>query len=41
MNHLEDNVEPTREEKGILKSLRINLKAGIDFGLETHQTNRK
>jgi hypothetical protein len=38
VNHLEDAAELTQEEKGVLKALRINLKAGIDFGLQSHQT---
>jgi len=41
VNTLDDSREPTKEEKGVLKSLRVNLKAGIDFGLETQQTTRE
>ncbi|CDZ98033.1 hypothetical protein [Phaffia rhodozyma] len=39
VNHLDDTEEPSVDQKNIIKTLRINLKAAIDFGLQSHQTN--
>lgn len=39
INHLDVGESLSREEKNILKALRINIKAAIDFGLELQQTS--